>query len=488
MNLPSRGERESATTTRYTGFFFDPTRVNPIRTAKSLPPCLRSLLALVGFRRLPLRLLLRSSRQLGKLPFAHALHQLFHLLAPLEQPVDLLDARTGPARDALAALTVDHLRERALLRRHREDDRLDARELLLVDVVEAFELLAEPRDQLHQSADRAHAADHPVALEKVVEAELALEHAGFEFLLLVGLDRLLRALDKREDVAHPEDARRHPVGMEVLELVDLLADRDQLDRSAGDGLDGERSAAARVTVELRQHDAVEGDALLEGERDVDGLLPGHGVEHEQDVGRLRRVANAFQLRHQLLVDVQASGSVEDDRVGAVRRQPLDAVAHDAHRVGPILAVDGHLDLATELLELVDRGGSLEIRRDERRRAAFLAQEQGELRRGRRLAGALQPGEQDHGRQPAGEDELRAAGAHQRRQLLVHGLHDLLARRDALQHLLPERALAHLSNEVLHDLEVNISLKQGETDLAHGTRDRLLVELATAAEVAERALE
>jgi hypothetical protein len=33
MNLPSRGERESATTTRYTGFFFDPTRVNLIRTA-----------------------------------------------------------------------------------------------------------------------------------------------------------------------------------------------------------------------------------------------------------------------------------------------------------------------------------------------------------------------------------------------------------------------------------------------------------------------
>src|SRR5213075_3158454 len=41
MNLPSRGERESATTTRYTGFFFDPTRVNLMRTAKPLPPCLR---------------------------------------------------------------------------------------------------------------------------------------------------------------------------------------------------------------------------------------------------------------------------------------------------------------------------------------------------------------------------------------------------------------------------------------------------------------
>src|SRR5438477_2384263 len=141
MNLPSRGERESATTTRYTGFFFDPTRVNLIRTAKSLPPCLRSLLALVGFRRLSLRLLLGGTGQLGELALAHALHQLFHLLASLEQAVDLLDARARAARDPLAPRPVDHLRERTLLRRHREDDRLDPRELLLVDVVESLELL-----------------------------------------------------------------------------------------------------------------------------------------------------------------------------------------------------------------------------------------------------------------------------------------------------------------------------------------------------------
>src|SRR5438874_5334215 len=177
MNLPSRGERESATTTRYTGFFFDPTRVNLIRTANSLPPCLRSLLALVGLRRLPLRLLLRGAGQLGKLALAHALHQLFHLLASLEQTVDLFDAGARTARDPLAPRSVDQLRQRALLRGHREDDRLDARELLLVDVVEPFELLAESRDQLHQPADRTHAPDHPVALEEVVEAELTLEHA-----------------------------------------------------------------------------------------------------------------------------------------------------------------------------------------------------------------------------------------------------------------------------------------------------------------------
>ena len=91
----------------------------------------------------------------------------------------------------------------------------------------------------------------------------------------------------------------------------------ELDRPAGDGLHRERRAAARVAVELRHHDAVERDPLLERQRDVDGLLARHRVEHEQHVRRLRLVADSLELLHQLLVDVQAARRVEDDRVDAV---------------------------------------------------------------------------------------------------------------------------------------------------------------------------
>ncbi len=68
------------------------------------------------------------------------------------------------------------------------------------------------------------------------------------------------------------------------------------------------------------------------------------------------------------------------------------------------------------------------------------------------------------------------------------LHDLLARREALQHLLAERALAHAGDEVADDLEVDVGLEEREPDLAHRTRDRLLVERAALAEVAERGAE
>ena len=68
------------------------------------------------------------------------------------------------------------------------------------------------------------------------------------------------------------------------------------------------------------------------------------------------------------------------------------------------------------------------------------------------------------------------------------LHDLLARREALPHVLAERALAHVRDELLDDAEVDVGLEQGEPDLAHGAGDRLLVEDAAPAEVAQGALE
>src|SRR5207244_898912 len=95
---------------------------------------------------------------------------------------------------------------------------------------------------------------------------------------------------------------------------------------------------------------------------------------------------------------------------------------------------------------------------------------------------------DHRWRTCRECKLRAAGTHQRGQLLVHGLHDLLPGREALQHLLADRSLSNLRDEVLDDLEVDVRFEQRKPDLAHRTRDRLLVQLSTPAKVAKGALQ
>jgi hypothetical protein len=118
--------------------------------------------------------------------------------------------------------------------------------------------------------------------------------------------------------------------------------------------------------------------------------------------------------------------------------------------------------------------------------AFGAQDEGKLGRRRRLARPLEACEQDHAE--LAQLQLRRALAHQARQLLVDDLHDLLARRQALEDVLAEGALAHVRDEVTDDCEVDVRLEQRQADLAHGARNRLVVEPALLAQVAENPLQ
>ena len=168
--------------------------------------------------------------------------------------------------------------------------------------------------------------------------------------------------------------------------------------------------------------------------------------------------------------------------------PRDAFLRDRDGVAALSAVHRHLDLTSELLELVDRGGTLQVGGNQPRRLALvLSQVQRELGARRRLARSLQATDEDDGRRTA-EDELRVGVAHERGQLLVDDLDDLLSRVEALEHVVAESARAYTLDEALRDLEVDVRLEQREADLAHRLRDRLLVEPLGAPDVAEHRLQ
>src|SRR3989304_6841608 len=110
MNRPSRGERESATTTRYAGRLVVPMRLSRIETATSSPPQSRKSGEPLHAGQLPLHAL-------------ELLHELPELRVLLEQPVHVLNARAAAARDPLAAAAADDLGMVPLARRPGRDDR-----------------------------------------------------------------------------------------------------------------------------------------------------------------------------------------------------------------------------------------------------------------------------------------------------------------------------------------------------------------------------
>src|SRR5450631_852425 len=108
MNLPSRGLRESATTSRYTGRLVVPIRFNLIFTKVVLlsESCL-SELRWIDVLELSEHSSL-AANTLGALA-AEALEHALHLLESLEQTVDVGDGGAATHRDALPARALDEL-------------------------------------------------------------------------------------------------------------------------------------------------------------------------------------------------------------------------------------------------------------------------------------------------------------------------------------------------------------------------------------------
>src|SRR5438045_1868881 len=101
MNRPSRGERESVTTTRYDGRRVEPARLSRIDTDTWSPPECGKARRHLHARDLPL-----ESFEL--------LHHLPELRVLLEEPVDVLHSRAAAAGDALPPAAVDGLGMAAL--------------------------------------------------------------------------------------------------------------------------------------------------------------------------------------------------------------------------------------------------------------------------------------------------------------------------------------------------------------------------------------
>ncbi len=405
----------------------------------------------------------------------------------LEQLVDILHLHARALRDALLARGVDHVGIAPFLGRHRQDDSLLALELALVDLGLGHRGLGlhGARQHAHQPLQAAHLAQLAQLVEQVVHVELALADLGRELLGIFLVDRLGGALDQRDDVAHAEDARGNTIGMERLQRVELFADADQLDRAAGDGAHRQRRTTAGIAVDAGQHDAGDGQPLVEGLGHVHGVLAGHGVGDEQRLRRLGQRADVGHFLHQLFVDGEAAGGVEDQDVEAFAAGLLERAARDRQRHfqrhdrqrgdAGLLTQDlelllrrraagverGHHDLA------LDREGAAEFGRHALR---ALAEAIADLGAGRGLAGALEADHQDDDRRNGVEVEVGHRAAQHLDQVVVDDLDDHLARRDRADDIGADGLGTDRIDEVADDRQRHVGFEQGGANLAQGRVD------------------
>jgi len=163
---------------------------------------------------------------------------------------------------------------------------------------------------------------------------------------------------------------------------------------------------------------------------------------------------------------------------------------DLDRVGVARGrVDGAPDLPSQRRQLLDRGGTIDVRGHQIRTAALLDfQIPRELRGRRRLARSLKTDEHDRDGRWHTQVERHRLVAHRARQLLMDELDEVLLGREAPQHFLPERLLPNALDERLDDGEGDVGLEEGHPDFPHRLGHVALRDTAVAAESLEDQLE
>ena len=395
-------------------------------------------------------------------------------------------ARSG--RDPLPAAAVDHVRKRPLARRHREHDRLDALQPALVDV--GVGELAHPGHHLQDALERPHAAEHLLGLQEVVEGELPLAHPRLD----------ARPVSSSEAAC---SARSISVRTSPMPRMREAIRSGWKTSSASSFSPVEANMIGRPVTVLTESAAPPRASPSSFVRmtpsNVDPLLE-RGRDRRRPAGRSSRRARAARSSGSVASRTRSSSSISSSSTW--RRPAVSMITVSSpSAAGPL--EPARAPPRRDRTCRCGRRGRRSARRaaragrsrpDAARSAATSAGLAALLFSSRASLAAVvvlpepwRPGEQDH--RGAAELELGRVGAEQVGQLLVDDLHDLLARASGSS-APPRRAPARGRARRMRvtTLEVDVGLEQRAAGSRASPRDRLLVEPAPLAQVAEGARE
>ena len=223
------------------------------------------------------------------------------------------------------------------------------------------------------------------------------------------------------------------------------------------------------------------------------VLAGHGVGDEEDLLRIEYLLQRLHLVHQLLVDVQPAGGVNDEHVAGVidglapgfLHQPFDS---RGVRFLDLAFVDMGLDGLRNHLELLARRRAVNVNRDQHGPVSGLLEPVRELARSGGLAGTLQTRHQHNRGRLGGELQFGRVFAQDGDQFVANNLDHLLGGRKRGQHLLAQRLFADVLDQFFDDVEVNVGFEQRHADFFQRFADVFFRQGALSAQILKGTLQ
>ena len=280
---------------------------------------------------------------------------------------------------------VDDLRVGALGGRHAADDRLDPVELLVVDVGQRVLHLPGAGQHAQQVADRAHLADRQHLLEEVLQRELAGADLRGGFLGLLGVEDLLGLLDEASTSPMPRIRLAIRSGWKTSKSSSFSpVDANMIGTpviSRTDSAAPPRASPSSLvsTTPVKPTPSRNASAVVTASWPIIASR----TKSTSSGSTASRIAR--RLTHQLLVDAEPTGGVDDDDVvllglglGDARRGDRDRVAGGTCACSPpSLDTPGcgantvDTGAFADDLKLVDRAGTLQVARHQQRRVSLV---------------------------------------------------------------------------------------------------------------------
>ncbi len=281
-------------------------------------------------------------------------------------------------------------------------------------------------------------------------------------------------LDQADDVAHPEDARGHTIRVERLQGLGLLTDAHENNGFARDLAHRECGTPSGVTVCLGQNHTRQVQRCTESACGIDSVLSRHGVNHEEALVRADRGVDLLDLGHQLFVDVQTTGGIDDENVVNASFRLFKRGASDVCRAVLRLGrevVGAHL--RGKAFELQHGRRTADVSTDEEYALTLsLDQPASQFGGGGRFACPLQTGQQDDHRRLGPQIDAGPGATHQFDQFLVQDADESLARGEARGHLDAHSLRLDGIDEAADDGKRYIRFQEGNPHFTQGRADIL----------------